>query len=153
VVEVVIRPPRAGDLVVLREKMRQADRDELAASTLDPLQTVLETSVRDSSMAWSAEIDGNLACIFGCAAIGSMLSRKGAPWMLGTDTLDRHPVILMKTCRGYITHMHETFPHLLNYVDARNVRSVRWLTRLGFTIHPAQPYGHAGLPFHLFEMR
>jgi hypothetical protein len=30
---------------------------------------------------------------------------------------------------------------------------VRWLRRLGFTLHEAVPYGALGEPFHPFEMR
>jgi hypothetical protein len=29
---------------------------------------------------------------------------------------------------------------------------VRWLRRIGFTLHPAEPLGPLGVPFHRFEM-
>lgn len=132
--------------------MRQADRNELAASSGEPVQQIIDESILASTLCWTALIDGEVAAIFGCAPIGTMLSLSGAPWMLGTDVLDRHPLTLMKTCRPYTVQMQKTFNHLRNYVDARNVKSIRWLRRLGFTIHPAAPYGVAGQPFHLFEM-
>lgn len=133
--------------------MRVADRDEVRASSGDALLDAVQRSVHASSMCWAVEMHGELLCIFGCAPIGSLLSCEGAPWMLGTDALDRHPVTLMKSCPRYIDLMKESFPHLRNYVDARNKKSIRWLRRLGFTIHPPIPYGVSQLPFHPFELR
>jgi hypothetical protein len=49
--------------------------------------------------------------------------------------------------------MLQVFPHLINFVHAENRTSVRWLRRLGFTVHPVMPYGRLGEPFHPFEMR
>jgi hypothetical protein len=42
---------------------------------------------------------------------------------------------------------------LVNFVHAENTTSVRWLRRLGFTVHEAQAFGALGEPFHPFEMR
>lgn len=152
-VEVVVRPLRTGDLDALLAGLRQADRDEVIAASGDDIASVLRDSVRSSTMVWVAEIGGELACIFGCAPLDGLLGTRAAPWMLGTDVLDRHPSALMKRCRGYVADMIRQYPHLLNFVDVRNVRSIRWLKRLGFTFYDAMPYGKAGLPFHLFEMR
>jgi hypothetical protein len=49
--------------------------------------------------------------------------------------------------------MLKAFPHLVNFVHAKNTTSVRWLRRLGFTLHEAVPYGALGEPFHPFELR
>ena len=152
-VKVVFRKPNDSDCIALEKDLRGDDRQELAASSGDNALSTIRHSVRDSTLCWSVEIDEQLVCIFGCAAIGSMMSRVGSPWLLGTNQLDRHPTILMKSCRPYIVLMQQMFPHLRNYVDARNKKSVRWLRRLGFTIHPEEPYGHLGFPFHPFEMR
>lgn len=82
-----------------------------------------------------------------------MLAGQGSPWLLGTTLLDQLPGHLTRSAKTYLSQMQDQYPHLMNYVDARNVRSVRWLRRIGFTVHPAAPYGFAGLPFHLFEMK
>lgn len=151
-VEVEVRPLRAGDVEALLEGMRQADREEVTAASGSVEHALLE-GVRNSNWVQAATIDGGLACIFGCAPLDGLLGRRGVPWMLGTDLLDRHPSALMRHCRGYVAGMTDTYPHLLNFVDARNTRSIRWLKRLGFTVHPATPYGVQQLPFHLFEMK
>ncbi len=49
--------------------------------------------------------------------------------------------------------MLDLFPHLQNYVDARNEISIRWLKWLGFRFDPKPvPYGIWGLPFLRFQM-
>lgn len=149
---VVVRAVNDEDVRRIAAGMRAADAREVArAGARDPLSAVAE-SVAASTLCWVAEVDGELCAVFGVAPINGMLSASGAPWMLGTDALDRHSVSLMRTCRPYIAQMRSLYPHLLNYVDAENVRSVRWLRRLGFEIHPAVPFGVGGEPFHMFEM-
>jgi len=82
-----------------------------------------------------------------------MLTGLGSPWMLGTPELDRHSRVLVRRTPEYIGRMLNAFPHLVNFVHAKNTTSVRWLRRLGFTLHDARPYGALGEPFHFFEMR
>lgn len=147
-----VRPVRAGDIEALLASLRQADRDEVEAAAGD-VEHALVDSVQCSVMLWAGEIDGELACIFGCAPLNGLLGLQAAPWMLGTDLLDRHPCTLMRHCRQYIEAMQARYPCLMNFVDARNKRSVRWLRRMGFTIHNPVPYGLAQLPFHPFERR
>ena len=118
-----MRPLRTGDLDALLAGLRQADRDEVIAASGEDIAGVLRDSVRSSTMVWVAEIDGGLACIFGCAPLDGFLGMRAAPWMLGTDLLDRHPSALMKRCRGYVAEMIRQYPHLLNFVDVRNVRA------------------------------
>jgi hypothetical protein len=110
------------------------------------------SSANRSMLCWTAFIDGELAAILGCAPI-SVVSGIGSPWMLGTPVLDRHSRVLVRETPEYIGKMLNAFPHLVNFVHAKNTTSMRWLRRLGFTLHAAQPYGALGEPFHPFEMR
>ena len=48
--------------------------------------------------------------------------------------------------------MRALFPYLFNFVDARNMKSIRWLKHLGYAVGPPVPFGVAGLPFHPFSM-
>lgn len=151
--EVTVVATEDWHIVALVVDMREADIDEVTAATGGrDLGSIVRASVAASVGPRTALIDGEVACIFGVAPLGGMLGRTGAPWMLGTHLLDRHPGALMRHCRRYVADMLALYPRLVNFVDARNVRSIRWLKRLGFTFHPAAPYGEAGLPFHRFEM-
>ena len=97
-------------------------------------------------------MDGELAAIFGVAPV-DLLAGIGSPWMLGTPVLDRHSRVLVKATPDYISRMLDAFPHLINCVHTKNHTGVRWLRRLGFTLHEAIPYGASGEMFYPFEMR
>lgn len=150
--EVEFRYVTAIDVAQLIANMRQADRDEVQASAGNVAEAVVD-SVLHSAWSLAVIINGELACIFGLAPIDGLLGSRAAPWMLGTPVIDRHPRVLMGHCRPYVAHMAACYPHLLNFVDERNTRSKRWLKAMGFTLHPAQPYGVEQRPFHYFEMR
>lgn len=94
--------------------------------------------------------DGEPVGLFGVAPL-SLLEGQGCPWLLGTETLMGYPrdivVLGKRTVNGWCLR----YDQLYNYVDARNLRSIAWLRRLGFSVFPPQPYGVQGLPFHRFE--
>ena len=151
-VDIEIRLATSDDVEQLIADLREADRQELIASGEDP-EDAIRRSVCDSVWTVAVRIDGKLAAITGLAPINGLLGSQASPWMLGTPHVDKYPSVLVKVGRLYSGAMLEQYPHLLNFVDARNTRSIRWLKRLGFTIHPAHVFGGRAHPFHLFEMR
>ena len=151
-VEVTRRWAQREDVDELIANLREADRQELLAGDGDPAAAVVR-SVRDSTWALALRVDGKLACIFGVAPLDGLLGRRGSPWMLGTPVIDRNPRVLIDMSPAYLDTMLGQYPHLINRVDARNRRSIRWLKWLGFTLHPAQMFPGHTHPFHLFEMR
>lgn len=151
-VDVVIRPTQPGDADILYDNLRPADRAECEAYGRDDIRASIIASVARSLLCWTGFIDGELAAILGCSPV-SVMGGVGSPWMLGTPALDQHSRILVRATPRYIARMSGAFPHLINFVHAENTTSVRWLRRLGFTIHPAVPFGARGEPFHPFEMR
>jgi hypothetical protein len=147
-----VRELREGDTEALLADLRPADRDECDA-LLGPgqEQAALAKSIAQSALVWTFTIDDRVAGIFGVTPV-SLLGGQGLPWMLGTPAIDRHPSAFIRLNRPYIARMLALCPHLVNVVDARNVRSIAWLKKMGFTVLPAQPMGVAGLPFHPFFM-
>ncbi|WP_374312426.1 phage protein Gp13 family protein [Dongia sp.] len=132
--------------------LRAADRAELiAVQGYDDALGAISLSVLRSTETWVGEDESGVVCMFGVGPI-TLLTGTGRPWMLATDRLDRWPVALNKLVGGYLRRMLDQYPHLENWVDSRNTRHVQWLRRLGFTLHPAQPAGPFGVPFHRFEM-
>ena len=149
--EVSIVPARPADADELYLHLREADlRECLAYGKPDVLAGIRE-SMSGSHICWSAWRDTELLAVFGVAPL-SFLTGVGSPWMLGTDALDRHPRILSRVTKPYLTHMLGIYPHLLNFVHIDNARSIRWLKRLGFSFSAPQPYGLRGQMFHRFEM-
>jgi hypothetical protein len=152
VADVLIRPTEPGDAARLFANLRASDLAECRAYGRPDIAASIASCVDRSVLCWTGLVDGELAAIIGAAPI-NMLAGIGSPWMLGTPVLDRHQRILVRRTPEYISRMLKAFPHLVNYVHAKNTTSVRWLRRLGFTLHEAVPYGPLGEPFHLFEMR
>lgn len=151
--DVLITPAQIDDAVPLAQHLRESDRTEMRAyGCAQSDEEALRRCVARSLLAWSAYVDGDLACILGVSPL-SMVGGVGSPWMMGTPVLDRHSRILVRMTPEYIGRMLKAFPHLVNFVHAGNRTSVRWLRRLGFTLHEATPYGALGEPFHKFEMR
>lgn len=150
----IFRDLLPGDIAYIAENLRKADRQEVIAATgATSMKEAIAEAVLRSSHCWTGALpDGEPVTIFGVAPV-ALLGSVGSPWMLGTERMFDFPRVLMGEGRRYLTRMLRLYPHLVNYVDARNARSVRWLARVGFTVHEPQPFGEAGLPFHRFEMR
>lgn len=147
------RPIKVGDVSHVAARLRVADQDELrAALGTDDFERVIAFSVGTSLQGQTMQApDGEPIAVMGLTPI-SLLSGVGSPWMLGTERTYSFPGALVREGRRYIQDMRRLCPYLVNYVDARNVLSIRYLSRLGFAIRDAQPFGAAGLPFHRFEL-
>lgn len=150
--DLTVRPPRSTDFPYLADHLRAADRAEVLAACgqVNVLETLVRCAAR-SSHAWVWAEGETPVAIFGVTPI-SLLGGVGSPWLLGTDAVFDHPRALMADSRRYLSLVRETYPILYNYVDARNARSIRYLRRLGFTLHEPAPYGALGLPFHKFSI-
>jgi hypothetical protein len=140
---------------ILTKNIRPADAREIfaAAARRSAYECIVSLNKLGGDM-FTGLIDGEVACMLGVYR-PTHTSTKGIPWMLTTKLIDRHPKLFLKGCRDGMEIIKATwdYSHLENYVDAEYDQAIRWLKWLGFTIHPAAPYGPFGLPFHRFEMR
>ncbi len=133
------------------DRMRASDRAEVwAAARLSPYDA-LRVAVEDSAQAWTGLVGNEPVCLFG-AAPGTLVSGTGVPWLLATNTLEKHGTAFLRRNRDAVKRMTHQFSRLENWVDARNVVSRRWLMWLGFHCEAAVPYGASGLLFHRFWM-
>lgn len=148
---VIIRPATEDDARDLAPRLREADAEEVWATSLKTPEQALLSSVRMSTHAWSGFVDGNLVCMWGCGP-ASMLDRIGVPWMLGSDDVLKHQKAFLRRNREYVQEMLSCYTRLVNWVDARNTVSIHWLRWLGFEIGEALPHGALNMPFHRFEM-
>ena len=126
---------------------------ELHAAQGRPVREVIADSIAQTIeplAAWSP--DERLVAIFGVVKLGPILSPMAAPWLLGTPLLTHHTGDLVRLSRQYVAAWREHYPLLVNFVDARNTASIRYLKAVGFTLDEPAPFGHAGLPFHRFHM-
>ena len=133
-------------------RLRAADREEVRASHGIPPELALQVSLRASTTAVCGLVDGEPAGIFGVVNVDT-LQGVGAPWMLGTDKVDSLAREWLREAPQWLALLSDGYLLLRNWVDARNVKSIRWLRRLGFDVRPAEPRGVFGLAFHPFERR
>ena len=136
----------------LSEHMREVDVQEVFASSGAKPDEVCHASANMDAEAKAALANDKLVCLFGVVPVSAVPSI-GVPWLLGTDLLNDIPHSL---CRVTVKHLSEymnRYDVLVNYVDARNKTTVKWLQWLGFSVELPESFGHLGLPFHRFEMR
>lgn len=138
----------------IAENMREADAREVWASHRHSPLEALENSLARSELAWTCLISGVPAFMWGVARQGSMISRTGAPWLLGTDLFFKAQRQLhrefLRQCPAYVAWMQARFPRLENVVHAENRLSQRWLKWCGFTLEKDVPELINDEDFYLF---
>ena len=136
--ELLVREATLEDARLVGEHLREADRREVTALGLRPLDAAT-LSFLGSDICLAGCIDGVPAMLFGAGA--SLLSDTAAAWALGTDACNRAPVAMVKFGRRAVREFLKLYPALENYCDARYAKSHRWLELLGFTLGAPEPYG------------
>lgn len=149
---ITFKPVTPEAIQHVADNMRKADAVEVwASSHMTPLEA-LESSVKLSDYVTVAYAGDIPLVIFGLIK-GTMLSRNGIPWLLGTEyALKYRREFLLKT-PGVIKEMLDICPTLSNYVHDANRVSIRWLKWLGFTIDEPEAIGKNGEMFHRFHIR
>ena len=147
-----IIPAKNEHIEVIASDMRQADADEVFAASMMSPADALQVSLDGSPFAWTGTVDGVPVCMFGVSS-ECVLTLRGVPWLLAARSLERYQAAFLRRCRAFLQRMLAIYPVLVNYVDVRNVVSMRWLRWMGFTFDDPAPFGPFGLPFARFEMR
>jgi hypothetical protein len=148
---VELRPVDAEAFAELCDDLRPADQRELDAAYARPAREIIAESIARSIEPLAAWDDDRLVAIFGHAPLGPILTPMASPWLLGTPLLARHAGVLVRLSRQYVAAWREQHPLLVNFVDVRNVASIRYLKAVGFTLDEPAPFGVMGLPFHRFH--
>lgn len=149
-VDIQIVPARAAHIRSIAKRMRKADCDEIAAASGKTPAEALIYSLRKSSFAWTAMINGRPEVMFGIGDL-NVLAGVGAPWLLGTDAVERNYVAFLRQSVEFRDQLLRRYPVMRNFVSDDNRASKRWLKWLGFTL--SDPVDMRGHPFRLFELR
>lgn len=151
--EITYRPPTRDDLLEVSLNMREDDVAEVQAMGFRDADQALRHSHRISEWSAAAICEEKPIAIMGTVKSGPLLSPMGIPWLLGTPDLLQIGRSILTEGRRVVYAMSQDYAFLANYVWAGNPKSVRWLSRLGFTIHPFVEMPPYGEPFHRFELR
>lgn len=144
--------PIDSDLEFIAENMRADDVAEvLAAGNESPLEALV-SSVKHSKAVVVASYEGAPLVIYGLVK-PSILSTTGIIWMLGTNQSLDYPREFMVYTRRVLKEMLLECDELTNYVHDENVRSIKWLKALGFTMDDRAPHGPFDAMFRKFYMK
>lgn len=150
--EYVFRSPTPADIAFLAANMRQADIAEIqAAGDARSLFDVVRDGVFDSDLCVAVESCGELLCIGGAAG-RSLMSSKGIAWMLCTKAIEKHNRLFLLHGRDCVRVLLLRYASLHNCVDANNVKSIRWLKKMGFAIQEPLPHPISGRMFCRFSI-
>lgn len=133
-----------GHAHLLAPRIRCADLEEIAASHgVAPLLGLLD-AVRASSYCRAAMLGEEVVALFGIVQRpeGAGEHIPASVWMIASDLAERHPGKFWRACKAELPRMLEHASPLMNHIDARNHRSLRWAWRLGFTLLQNEPVFH-----------
>jgi hypothetical protein len=150
----IIVPLSADHLPWLASQMSEEDRAECAAMGLGPYRA-LKLGLDLSVTAWCGMKmpEQRPLCAFGVLPLEGLLGEVGAPWFLSTPELRRYAVRFLKDCDEYLKRCLDIFPTLVEMVDARHTRGIKWVKWLGFTLSGPIPWGPFGLPHYRAEKK
>jgi hypothetical protein len=151
--DVIIRSATVADAVEMAPVMRQSEVDEILASGgKEPLPTLLE-ALNSSTESWVAFFDGRIACMWGVAPRSGVMSGEGIAWLLTTPVIESYKQEFWAYCTASLLDLLSRWDTLVNAIDCRHGKAIRWAKKLGFVLEEPAPFGVAGLPFQAFKVR
>lgn len=86
-----------------------------------------------SAFAWSGEVDGKIACVWGLIP-PSVLSEQAYLWLLTTDLIEEHKFLFTRYSQRVVEMMLQAYPTIVGHIDQKEARAVQWLKWLGAEI-------------------
>jgi hypothetical protein len=140
-----VRDAIAEDCAALAKTMRPEDMAEvLASGGFTPLRALV-ASRKASADTRVLLVDGEVAAMWGVVPLP--MDGAGAVWLLTGTAVDRAPTAFLRKCREELGRIRATWALLVNFIDARHAKALRWARWLGFEVGSPEPFGVAGLPF------
>ena len=149
-----VKPAAPEHIPAIAADMWENDKNIAATVHMLSPERALEKSFASSEQAWTCLIGATPAFMWGVCRIGGLLSDRGSPWLLGTNSFfNRHYKRMHKEFLRqspiYISKMHELFPRLENYIHVKSILAMRLLKHCGF-IKSDVPAFINGEAFYLF---
>lgn len=142
-------PPDEHSLQWIAANMRQADKDEVVASTAFSIIEALRQGVAMSHDSSVVSYQGTPLFVGGLCLVDE---DRGCPWQLCTSDAKKHAKVLLVTGRQGLKHWLSIRPQLGNFVDSRNRDSIAWLKWLGFSFGRPLLLPEGTVPFIPFSI-
>lgn len=148
-----IYPMTEEALYLVRNFMRESDRNEIAAATGRPSAEALQYTAAITNSAYElCTNQGVPVAIFGVndGTLPGEKHRWGIPWLVGTDWIDEHPVGFLRETKRMVSLLEPGYDILWNLCLNSNKRTLRWLAWAGFKFEKPKPFGPFGALFNPF---
>lgn len=144
-----VRQAVMQDSLKLAPNMRKADKIEIKDSdNVDPLQALIYPFTSEGNLIYSIVDQEKVIGMFGSVPTND--KDFGVVWMLSSEDLFKFQKRFIKESPYWIERISDNYKYVYNFVDERNVKSIRWLKYLGFKIEQKfNNYGYAKKPFLL----
>lgn len=151
-VEVVTRAATLADAEDLAPRMRAADVAEVFASSSRGPRAVLQDCLAKSLEAYTTLFDGEVTSMWGVAPAPDppVGVKVGVVWLLSSATIERHRAAFLAAASRALLELLSRWDVLINAIDVRHVKAIRWAERCGFQLDEPAPYGPFNLPFRPF---
>jgi len=118
---------------VVEAKVRPEDEQELQSSRGMGFLQFMETMCNTPEVLADAQViknsEGQLIAIGGLVTSADNV---GIPWFIATDRIEQHPIETYKIMKAMLAIWKKHTKALLNWVDIRNHRAIRFIDSLGF---------------------
>lgn len=145
---IFIRPASHADLRELARNLTPADAAEVYAATgTDPLLALPASWNPDfNTVVGGLMKTGEVAAGWGVDPVPGQPD-VGLVWMLVTPVVEAEPATFVPALKRTWGQLHQRYPILTNYADARNERHLRLLRWLGCSFIREVPLGPFSVPF------
>lgn len=150
-VEIRIRPAQDSDIAALKDRLREADAQEVIAEGNESTEHALRQSISRSIVSYCVDIDGVPSAVWGIVP-DSLLGDSANVWFLGAPEMSKIKKTFMRVSRQVIAEFLISFPVLWNHVDARYTKTFRWLKSCGAQFSQT-PIRLGGVDFYPFVIR
>jgi len=144
-----IRDSERGDIELMKDRLREADKQEIWASDNHTPEEALRSSFNLSTEKLTVVFNGEPVAMFGIVPV-TLLDDRAIVWMLTTDLIEKVSVRFLKLSKKFINLLREKYGILFNFVDVRHKKSIDWLEWCGAKLFKPEIYGVERLPFHYF---
>lgn len=149
---VMVRDTVQSDINRMRSELRASDIREIWASHHHTPEQALTYCFENASYCQTIVNKGKPTAMFGFCPEGPKHPDIASVWLLGTNGIPEMWIHFLRLTRIFIPEMLTHYPHLYNWVDARNEASIRWLKWAGAKFGYPEPYGLDKRPFIPFRL-
>lgn len=150
--KVKVRETVPGDIIVMKDRLRKEDIDEIWASHNSTPEQSLTYSFLASTECYTIVLGDVPVAMFGIVP-DTLIGEKACLWLLSTDLVDKMKKSFLVICRKYIDIFLSQYPILYNFVDFRYKKSLQWLQWCGAKISDPEPMGIEQMPFCKMTLR